>query len=219
MEATFEIRKALLPHLFLLLRLPEEESPALRQEQCALLSLFAEFLKSPELLCVPQLKVAQQTFGVWADIQSSGTIDPERLAGAISGLSGGGHLSLFIREQNAGLLISSPTLGTLLPKPSAEQVAACDLNCVSAAAETSSISGVPSDNLTAVISTFPASLPTTEVMSSVAAPTFVYPATSVRVAFSSLLKSTYFAKQISCLDETKLVSSSVRLNTNCQHKL
>ena len=218
MEETFELRKALLPDLFLLLRLPEEESRALRQEQCALLSLFVEFLKSPELLRVPQLKVVQLAFGVWADIQSSGTIDPERLAKAISGLSGGGHLPLFIREQNAGLLISSPTLGTLPPKPSAEQVAACDRNSVSAAAEASSTSGVSSENLTAVISTFPSSLPTTEVMCSVAAPTFVYPATSVRVAFSSLLKSTYFAKQIACLDETKLVSS-VRLTTNCQHKL
>ena len=205
-----DLRKALLPHLFLLLRLPEEESPAL-QEQCALISLFAEFLKSPELLRVSQLNVARQAFGVWADIQSSGTIDPERLAAAISGLSGGGHLPLFIREQNAGLLISAPTLGTLTPEPSAEQVAACDRNCISAAAEASSTSKVPSENQTAVISTFPASLTTTEVMCSVAAPTFIYPATSVRVAFSWLLKSTDFAKQISCLDETKLVSSSVRL--------
>ena len=120
MQSDIDRRKALLPHLFLLVRLPEEESPDLRQEQCALLSLFAEFLKSPELLSVPQLKVAQQAFGVWADIQSSGTIDPERLAAAISGLSGGGYLPLLIREQNAGLLLSSPTFGTLQPKPSAE---------------------------------------------------------------------------------------------------
>ena len=209
MEPTFELRKALLPHLFLLLRLPEWESP-LRKKQCALLSLFVEFLKSPELLRVPQLKVARQAFGLWADIQSSGTIVPECLAAAISGLSGGGHLPLFIREQNAGLLISAPTLGTLPPKPSAEQVAACDRNCASAAAETS---GVPSENLTAVISTFPASLLTTEVMFSEAAATFVYPVTSVRLSFSSLLKSTFLAKQICLLDKRKLIVSSVRLNT------
>ena len=214
MESDIVVRKALLPHLFLLLRLPEEESPDLRQEQCALLSLFAEFLKSPELLCVPLLNVARQAFGLWADIQSSETIDPECLAAAISGLSGGGHLPLFIREQNAGLLISAPTLGTLLPKPSDEQVTAGDRN-FRAAAETSSTCGVQSrlsENLTAVISTFPASLPITEVMFSVAAPTFVYPATSVRLSFSSLLKSTFLAKQICLLVETKLIVSSVRLN-------
>ena len=210
-DIDMSIRKALLPHLFLLFRLPEKESPDLRQEQCALLCLFAEFLKSPELLSVPQLNVARQAFGLWADIQSSGTIDPECLAAAISGLSGGGHLPLFICEQNAGILISSPTLGTLLPKPSDEQVTTGDHN-IRAAAETSSTCEVPSENLTAVISTFPASLPTTEVMCSVAAPTFVYPATSVRLSFSSLLKSTLLAKQICLLDKTKLIVPSVRLN-------
>ena len=212
MQSNINIRKGLLPHLFLLLRLPEDESPDLQQQQCALLSLFSEFLKSPELLCVPQLNVARQAFGVWADLQSSERIVPERLAAAISELSGGGHVPLFIREQNAGLLISVPTLGThgIAPKPSDGQVAACDRN-TKAAAETTSSSRIMSENLTAVISTFPASLPTPEVMSSVAAPTFIYPATSVRVCFSSLLKSNVLAEQISRMNETNYSSSSVRV--------
>ena len=211
MQSDFVVRKALLPHLFLLLRLPEEESPDLQHQQCALLSLFSEFLKSPELRRVSQLNVARQAFGVWAGLQSSGRIIPERLAAAINKLSGGGHLPLYIREQNAGLLISVPTLGThgIEPTPSDEQVAACDRN-TRAAAETTSPNRIMSENLTAVISAFPASLPTYEVMS-VAAPIFIYPATSVRVCFSSLFKSNAFAEQISLLNETNYISSSVRV--------
>ena len=212
MQADLELRKAFLPHLFLLRRLPEEESPDLRHQQCSLLSLFSEFLKSPELFRVNQLNVARQAFGEWADLQSSGRIIPERLAAAISELSiRGGHLPLFIREQNAGLLISSPTLGTFPPKPSDGLAAGTELN-TRAASKTSLTSGVMTENLTAVISTFPASLLIREVVSSVAAPTFIYPATSVRVSFSSLLKSTFLAEQISRLDETKLIVSSVPLN-------
>ena len=209
MQSDFAVRKALLPHLFLLLRLPEEESPDLQHQQCALLRLFSEFLNSPELLRVSQLNVARQAFGVWAGLQSSGKIVPERLAAAINELSGGSHLPLFIREQNAGLLISVPTLGThvIEPNPSDEQMAACD-HSTRAAAETISPNRIMSENVTAVISAFPASLPTPEVMS-VAAPTFIYPATSVRVCFSSLLKSNALAEQISVLNETNYISSSV----------
>ena len=211
MQSDIDIRQALLPHLFLLLRLPKWESRDLQYQQCALLSLFSEFLKSPELLRVSQLNVARQAFGVWAGLQSSGSIVPERLAAAINELSGGGHLPLFIGKQNAGLLISVPTLGThgIEPNPSDEQVAACDRN-TRAAAETTSPNRIMSENLTAVISAFPASLRTPEVMS-VATPIFIYPATSVRVSFSSLLKSNALAKQICLLNETNYISSSVRV--------
>ena len=218
MQSDFAVRKALLPHLFLLLRLPKEESPDLQHQQCSLLGLFSEFLKSPELIRFSQLNVARQAFGVWAGLQSSGRIVPERLAAAIIKLSGGGHLPLFIREQNAGLLISVPTFMThgIEPNPSDEQVAACDCN-TRAAAETTSPKRIISEYLTAVISAFPASLPTPEVMS-MAAPTFIYPATSVRVCFSSLLKSNALAEQISLMNETNYISFSVRIiltNSNC----
>ena len=211
MQSDFAVRKALLPHLFLLLRLPEKESPDLQHQQCSLLRLFSEFLKRPEFLRVSQLNTARQAFGMWAGLQSSGRIVPERLAAAINELSGGGHLPLFIREQNAGLLISVPTLRThgIAPKTSEEQVTACDRNTRAAAATTLS-SRIISENVTAVISIFPASLRTHEVMS-VAVPTFKYPATSVRVCLSSLLKSNALAEQICHLDETKLTSSSVRV--------
>ena len=215
MSSDIELRKSLLPHLFLLLRLPAEESPVLR-EQCALLNLFSEFLKSPELLQVQQLNVARQAFGVWADLQSSGRIVPECLGAAISGLSRGGHLPLFIREQNAGLLISSPTLGTDQTNTSEEQVAGSKLHTRGFRRLFSGVAAtlanrVKSANLTAVISTFPLSLPTHQVVSSVAAPTFIYPATSVSVPFSSLLKSNFLAEEISRLDEIKLTSSAVRV--------
>ena len=206
MQANIELRKALLPHLFLLLCLPEEESPELQLQQCALLSLFAEFLKKPELCRVPQLNVARQAFGVWADLQSSGRIDPERLAAAIRKLSDGGHLPLFIRELNVGLLISEPTLGTHQHEHSDEQLAACDRNS-RAAASTLFANRVISENPSAVISTFPASIPTHLVISSVTAPIFVYPAASLRMSFSSLLKSTNFADQVH-LKEAKRISSS-----------
>ena len=195
MQSNIELRKALLPHLFLLLRLPEKESPELQLQQCALLSLFAEFLNGPELSRVPQLNVARQAFGVWADLQSSGRIVPERLAAAIRELSGGGHLPLFIRELNVGLLISAPTLGTHQHKHSDEQLAACDCNSKAAAA-TSFANRVISENPSAVISTFPASIPTHLVIFSETAPNFVYPAASVRISFSLLLKSTNFAVQV-----------------------
>ena len=206
------IRKALLPHLFFLLRLPEEESPELQLQQCVLLSLFAKFLNGPELSRVPQLNVARQAFCLWADLQSSGRIDPERLAAAIRELSGGGHLPLFIRELNVGILISAPTLGTHQHEHSGEQLAACDRNSrAAAAAATSFANRVISENSSFVISTFPASIPTDLVISSETAPNFVYPAASVRVSFSSLLKSTNFAVQV-YLKEAKRISSSERLN-------
>ena len=182
----------------------------MKLQQCALLSLFAEFLKRPELCRVPQLSVARQAFGVWADLQSSGRIDPERLAAAIRELSGGGHLPLFIQELNVGLLIFAPTLGTHQHEHSDEQLTACDFNSRAAAA-TSFANRVISENQSAVISTFPASIPTHLVISSVAALNFVYPAASVRVSFSSLLKSTNFKVQVH-LKEAKRISSSERLN-------
>ena len=210
MQSEIELRKALLPHLFLLLRLPNKESPELQLQQCALLSRFAEFLKRPELSRVPQLNVARQAFGMWADLQSSGRIVPERLAAAISELSGGGHLPLFIRELNVGLLISTPTLGTHQNEHSDKILATCDPNSKAAAATSFANRGI-SENPSAVISTFPASIPTRLVISSVTAPNFVYPAASVRVSLSSLLKSTHFAVQVH-LKEAKRISSSERLN-------
>ena len=142
--------------------------------------------------------MARQAFGVWADLQSSGRIDPERLAAAIRELSGGGHLPLFIRELNVGLLISAPTLGTHQNEHLDEQLAAYDQNSRAAIA-TSFANKDIFDNSSSVISTFPASISTHLVISSVTATApkvYEYPAASVRVSFSSLINSANFGVQV-----------------------
>lgn len=190
---------SLLPHLFLLRILPVEESPDLRRQECYLLNLFSEFLKRLDLLRVPHLNSVRQAFGVWASLQSADGIDPQRLAIALNELSSGGHLPLFIRDQNAGLLISVPTLG----RHPHEQAT---YNGLSPSVKVSSLNGITSgfENPTAIMSTFPASLPTLDVVKPLAAPTFVYPTTSMRVSFYSLIKYKDFAEQICSMDSTQI---------------
>lgn len=207
---------ALLPHLFLFRVLPDKEPSDLRLQESSLLSLFSEFLKRLDLLDVPNLDSARQAFDVWASLQSQsaelGTIEPERLTTAISELQSGGHLPLFIRELNAALLISVPTFGS---EPS-EQTTECDNNGTRTTVKTSVVNGnsslSESETLTAVISTFPASLPTLDVVMPVAAPIFVYPTTSMQIPYSLLLESKEFAEQICRFDTTQQISTTVSLN-------
>lgn len=187
-----DVRISLLHDLFLLRNLPEEECPDLRRQECYLLNLFSEFLTRLDLLRVPHLNSVRQAFGVWASLQSAEGIEPQRLARAIHELSSGGHLPLFIRDQNAGLLISVDTLGS---QPH-EQTNGCNNGDK---AYTEVLNTFVSETLTAVISTFPASLPTHDVSLPAAPPTFLYPTTSVRVLLSSILTSD-FAGQICLLD-------------------
>lgn len=208
LNIAIEITKDLLPHLFLLIKLPEEECADLRLQECALLNLLAEFLKIQELLRVPQLETARRAFILWASLQSTETIVPEDIARAIKELSSGGHLPLFIREQNAGLLVSVPTLGTLDPLLDNRAIDSQTQRGTQTAPE-ETWNGFFDEPPTAVISTFPTSLPTPDVMSSVAAPSFVYPTTSVRVDFNSLLQSKFLAEFICLLDSTKQIVSEV----------
>lgn len=213
MQSNIELRKALLPHLFLFLKLPTEESPDFKRQECALLCLFSDFLKSSELLSIPELSTARQAFSLWAAVQSAERIDAKRLAAAICELSTGGHLPLFIREQNAGLLISVPSLGRLPQTDAHEEGTVHDdydnssTKAKSALANTNSGSVI----MSAVISTFPASLPAADLFSNAETPNFSYPSTSVRVSFSPLLKSEYLAEQISRLDATKHIFTQVCL--------
>jgi hypothetical protein len=205
-------KKSLLPHLFLLRVLPSEESPDLKQHEFVLLKLFSNFLQKRDLQRVPELRIARQAFTEWANIQSTGSIIPKKLSEAINKLKASGssgHLPLFIREQNSGLLISIPTFAPLPDDETAE----CDRNITSAAADTSTKSNCLSENQTAVISSFPASLPTTKVMT-VTTPTFIYPTTSVRVTYSSLLKSECLAEMIAHLNETKQPYATELNNTS-----
>lgn len=181
MESEFniaiEITQELLPHLFLLLKLPEEESPQLKALECSLLRLFSDFLQEfleSQLGILPELNAVRQAFVLWASLQSTEETDRNRLEEAIHSLSSGGHLALFIRERNAGLLISVPTLA-----PHSQQTGG-----------------------TATISTIAASLATPVVMSSVAAPTVVYPTTSVRLDFTRLLQSHFILELFSLMDRT-----------------
>lgn len=100
----------LVPHVFLPRRLPTEQSPDLQRHESALLRLFADFLRSPDLIDVEALEPIRQAFATWADLQAAERIDPQKLAKAIRELRVGQHLPLLIRAQNAGLLISFPTL-------------------------------------------------------------------------------------------------------------
>lgn len=216
MQSDIELKKALLPHLFLLLKLPEKELHDLRRHECALLNCFSEFLDGPCLLHVPQLETARQAFRRWASIQLADKIDPQRLATTIrEELSSGGHLPLFIREQNAGLLISVPTLGKLMSRPPDKEATRCKYESSKVATyKTTAASRMISDSQMAVISSFPASLPSHDVTSSIGAPTFVYPTTSVRVALSPLLQSDSLAELISYLDATKHSDNEVLLLNN-----
>lgn len=63
---------------------------------------------------------------------------------------------------------------------------------------------------TAVISTFPASFPNSEVLAAPAGLTFEYPATSVLVAFSPLLTSESLAEQIAHLHATPIEAAEAK---------
>lgn len=179
-------RKAqLLSPLFLLRCLPTDRSDQKLQMDCSLLRLFSDFLHCPELSKIRELDSMRQAFELWADLQSTKKIDPIKLATAIGQLKNGQHLPLLVRSQNACLLLSVPSLGT-------------DENADTRDDRTNSSLDTSEESNGAVISTFPANLPRTF---SLKAPTFVYPTTSVRVAFSSFLQSKCLAEQISYLDE------------------
>lgn len=186
-----QLKKALLPHLFFLRSLPKDQTDHKPQIECFLLRLFSDFLQRNDFSDLPALDSVSQTFQVWAELQSTEKIYPTKLATTIRQLKNGQHLPLLIRSQNACLLLSLPTLGTEEKEENHDY-------------STKSSSEKSEQSNFAVLSTFPATLPDKEVLNSLEAPTFLYPTTSVRVKFSSLLQSDCLAEQISYMDANKI---------------
>ena len=215
MQHSVLVQKALIPHLFLPRVLRTEQSPELPLHESTLLSLFADFLTSPAIQHIETLNCTRQAFGTWADLQSG--IDPQRLSATIRELRPGQHLPLLIRAQNAGLIISVSTLGAPSNPDSNEQITRphsgqqSDLQSEKTEEAHSSptkrsklASAIPQ---TAIISTFPASLPNAEVLSAPAL-TFEYPSSSVRVPFSPLLTSDSLAEQIALMHVTPISAAA-----------
>ena len=227
MQPNIVVQKSLIPHLFLPRVLPTEQSPELPLHESSLLRLFTEVLASHSFQHIAALDCARQAFGTWANLQSGETIDPHRLSATIRNLRPGQHLPLFIRAQNAGLIISIPTLnapstpdfneptiGSHSGKRSDLQSEQMKWRNSSPTKRCKMQSAIPQ---TATISTFPASLPNVEVLSAPAL-TFEYPASSVRVAFSPLLISDSLAEQIALMHVTPIsaaASKSYKAGREC----
>lgn len=192
----------MIPHLFLILRLPTDQSDnkVRIKIDCSLLRLFSDFLHGIDFSKISELESVRQAFHLWADLQSTAKIDPKKLVTALRALKKWQHLPLLVRHQNACLLLSVPSLGTEETAENREY----SPNSFELTSERSK---------GAVISTFPASLPDNETLDSLKTPTFVYPTTSVRVAFSSLLQSDCLAEQISYLDEHTIEETNTSNNT------
>lgn len=198
---TLTLKRALLPHLFFTRRLPTEQSPQLPTHEAGLLNILSNFLDD----CLPELPIdpfacVRETFDRWAHVQSGDALDPVLLHRTISALSAGQYLPLFVRAQNAGLLLSV-VWKIVLPPPS---------KSTKDEVQFTGIQHERQEQLCAVLSTFPASLPNEEVMSATGELTCVYPATSVRVECSPLLRSIDLAQQIAELHDMRTSTSSAK---------
>lgn len=203
--------KALLPHLFYLRRPTTDQLDSKLQLQIDsfLLDLFSNFLKDSDLSQVPELDAVREAFRLWADLQSKEHINLTNLSKTIKKLKNGQHLPLLLRAQNLCIILSVPALGI-------EEEAGNNGN--SLAAFSSGGNSVPSR---ATLSTFTnihyfsnkniqrsknSKFLSQAFSQNVEEQTFEreYPDTSVRVEFSSIIKSSFLAEQIFYLDKATI---------------
>lgn len=215
-------KQLLLPHLFFFRHLLTEQSPDIPHHESYLLSLISDFLteRSNEQL-LKSLECASKAFERWTQIQSADSIDPVLLCQKISELRDGNYLPLFVRAQNAGLLLSlvcernsvESRSSVKCRSESSEVTLTSADDCKSAVMAAAASASLKSEDLTrqhlyAVLSTFPESLPNKEVLTAPGELTCVYPATSVRIERSQLLCSLEFAKQLAVLHRTRFSAAS-----------
>ena len=186
--------KDLINHVFLPRKLPDEESPFIAEHESRLLALFSksihEFIvdlrkyianldEGEDFRILSSLDAVDEAYQKWSHLQSQSSLDPTILQHAIQKLQPGEFLALYIRKQNAGLIIEYLA--------NSQREAATATNPVESSGNVISIS------------TFPASLPSKTVVTSINGCLMEYPETSVLVEKSALLLSNEFSKQISAL--------------------
>lgn len=177
----------MIPHLFLLRELPTELSPA--ESDYCLIQLLNHVLQAFSGWELSHLQAVQRAFATWAKLQTEDTLDAAKLQEAIVALGPGEHLPLYVRAQNACLILSR------LPSnrsPSSAIATTHWSNSSTSQSEIESADGI-------VFSTFVPALSSKQVVEAEGDLLCNYPQTSIRVKRSSLLVSKEFAEQIARL--------------------
>lgn len=178
----------IIPHLFLLRELPVQLSSI--KSEYFIIHLINQVLHT---LSGRELQAVQHAFKTWSELQTEDALDAARLQMSIVALGPGKHLPLYVRAQNACLILSRlPTN----PSPSTSSTT----TSATASSTQMSNSNTPQPKIGSadgiVFSTFAPALPTKQLAEAEGELLCNYPQTSIRVERSSLFLSKEFAQQI-----------------------
>lgn len=98
----------LIPHIFHTLKLPNQASDNLIEEENYLLSLMRKTIQ--EHHSIPQILETRSLFDKWMEMVVDSYISAEKTSNVIRNLQPGQLLAIYVRAQNCGLLISIPKL-------------------------------------------------------------------------------------------------------------
>ena len=181
----------IIPHLFLLRELPSKLSST--EPDYCIIALVNNVLESLGRSGLARFQSAQRAFATWSKLQTEDALDAARLQKAIVALGPGDHLPLYLRAQNACLILSRLP-AHLLPS-STISTTACSShsrNSSTSQPEIESADGI-------VLSTFAPAIPSKQVVEAEGELLCNYPQSSIQVKRSSLLLSKAFAEQIARL--------------------
>ena len=178
----------IIPHLFLLRELP------IKSNSINLEYFIIRFVNQIlHTLSGKELQTVQHAFAKWSELQTDDTLDAARLQEAIATLGPGEHLPIYVRSQNACLIISrlpaNPSPSTSSTSASATVSSYEMSNFSTNKTEIESVDGI-------VFSTFTPALSSKQVAEAEGELLCNYPQLSIRVKRSPLLLSKVFAEQI-----------------------
>jgi hypothetical protein len=180
--------KQLIPHVFLPLQLPGSLEN-LEGAECELLLKFTDtlthFLSNYPHLPKEILTTTVLTFNTWAAVQAQEDPDPKLISQCLQELDYGQSFALYIRAQNAGLLISVPHA------PPESHI-------------NGNGHGDCREREEVYLSTFPASQKSNHITGARRDLAGIFPTTSVTVPRSRILESSIFAKHLSLLTSESL---------------
>ena len=181
----------IIPHLFLLRELPAQLCST--ESDYCIISLVSHVLQTLSRLGLFRLQAVQRAFATWSELQKENALDAARLQEAIVALEPGEHLQLYLRAQNACLVLSRLP-AHLLPS-STISTTAC-----SSHSSNSSISQHEIETADGIVlSTFAPAIHSKQVMEAEGELLCNYPQSSIQVKRSSLLLSKAFTEQIARL--------------------
>ena len=181
----------IIPHLFLLRELPVQLSP-IESDYC-IIHLVNQALLAFSGRELPRFQAVQRAFATWSELQKENALDAARLQEAILALGPGEHLPLYLRAQNACLVLSRLP-SHLLPSSTISTAA---FSSHSSNSSTSQPEIETADGI--VLSTFAPAIPSKQVVEAEGELLCNYPQSSIQVKRSSLLLSKAFAEQIARL--------------------